>query len=104
MAAFKRESDYLHLYKDAFSNQENVEKLVKVFISARTLFDQSLLVKMGVITKEEWRDIEEQSRGRITEKREKKARSLILIVKQKDSLRAYCGFRGYVKERSFESR
>ena len=101
MATIMREEDYLQSYRDAFSKPENIEKLVNVFISARTSFnrsDQSLLEQLRVVTRAEWRDIEEQSRGRLTEKKEKRARNLILKVRQKDNLLVYRGFRAYVKE------
>ena len=101
MATFKREEDYVQSYRDAFSKPENLEKLVKVFISARTSFnhsDQSLLEQLQVVTRAEWREIEEQSRGRLTEKREKRARNLILKVRKKDTLTVYRGFRGFVKD------
>ena len=100
MATFRREEDYLQSYKDAFSKPENIEKLVNVFISARTNFvqSQSLLERLRVVTLAEWRAIEDQSRGgRLADKREKLARNLILKVRQKDSLQVYRGFRVYVK-------
>lgn len=102
MATF-REGDFMQLYKDVFCKPTNVEELVKLFLSARTRFNPSLLDQLKVVTKAEWRDIEEKSKGGVSEKREKRARNLIQKVIQKDCLEAYRGFRAYVEDEALQN-
>ena len=93
----------MQLYKDVFFKPTNVEELVKLFLSARTRFNPSLLDQLKVVTRAEWRDIEENSKGGVSEKREKRARNLIQKVIQKNCLEAYRGFRAYVEDEALRS-
>ena len=97
------ENDYLQLYRDSFTKSQNVEMLVTVFKNAGTLFSGTILAKMQVVTQEEWRCIEQSSKGRISEKREKQARNLIGKVMEKDTLKAYRGFRGFAEREAKNS-
>ena len=102
MATFS-ESYYLQLYRDALTKPENVEELIKLLKSPRTLFNDTLLADLGVLTIAEWREIDESSRGgRLAGRNERRARNLIEKVISKDNLKAYRGLRKFIAKQTSE--
>ena len=97
------ETYFLRKYEDAFSNSDNIEALVSLFTSSLTTFDGSLLAKVEVVTHEEWREIEQSSKGRYSQKREKQSRSLINKVIGKQNLMSFRGFRAFAKREAEKS-
>ena len=96
MATFS-ETYYHQMYRDSFSNSENAEELVTLFNSARTIFSDSLLMDLKILTHQELREFKDSSRVRVSERREKQARNLVEKVRCKDCLKAYRGFRIFAK-------
>ena len=102
MAAFS-ENYYLQLYRDALTKPENVEELIKLLKSPRTLFNDTLLADLGVVTAAEWREIDESSRGgRLVGRNERRAKNLIGKVISKDYLKAYRGLRKFIAKQAPE--
>ena len=95
--AARSETYYLQLYRDALTKSENVEELVKLLKSARTVFNDTLLSNLGAVTTAEWREIDERSRGgRLAERGERRARNLIEKVRNKDNLKVFRGLRKFI--------
>ena len=100
MATFS-ETSYLQLYKDALTNPENVEELITLLQSPRTLFNDTLLANLGVTTGKEWREIDESSRGgRLAGRNERRAKNLIGKVISKNNLKAYRGLRKFIAKQA----
>lgn len=100
MAAFS-DTSYLQLYKDALTNTENVEELISLLKSPRTLFNDTLLSNLGVVNGKEWREIDESSRGgRLAGRNERRARNLIEKVTSKNNLKAYRGLRKFIAKQA----
>ena len=88
---------YLQKYEDAFTKQGNIDALVRLFNNSTTLFNARDLAGIKVVTLEEWREIEQKSKVRVSQRRVKQSRLLIEKVMNKNSLEAYRGFRAYAK-------
>lgn len=102
MAAFS-ESYYLQLYRDALTKSENVEELIRLLKPPKTLFNDTLLADLGVVTTAEWREVDESSRGgRLAGRNERRAKNLIGKVINKDNLKAYRGLRKFVAKQAPE--
>lgn len=100
MATFS-ETSFLQLYKDALTNPENVEELITLLQSPRTLFNDTLLANLGVTTEKEWREIDESSRGgRLAGRNERRAKNLIGKVISKNNLKAYRGLRKFIAKQA----
>ena len=96
MAAFS-ENYYLQLYRDALTKSENVEELIKILKSPKTVFNNTLLAELNVVDSAEWREVDESSRGgRLSERKERRAKSLIEKVISKHNLKAYRGLRKFI--------
>lgn len=103
MAAFS-ETYYYQKYRDSFSISRNTEELVELFKSATTMFSNSLLTDLNILTHQELREFKEDvSRVRLSERRETQARNLIEKVRRKDCLTAYRGFRIFAKREAHKS-
>jgi hypothetical protein len=95
------EDYYLQLYSDALTKPENVEELVKLLNSPKTLFNDTLLADLGVVTTAEWREIDERSRGgRLAGRNERRAKNLIGKVIDKHSLKSYRGLRKFIAKQA----
>ena len=102
MAAFS-ENYYLQLYRDALTKPENFDELVKILKSPKTLFNDVLLAQLNVVNSVEWREVDESSRGgRLSEKKERRAKNLIEKVRSKDNLKAYRGLRKFIAKQAPE--
>ena len=102
MAAFS-ENYYLQLYRDALTKPENVEELIKILKSPKTLFNDALLAQLNVVNSVEWREVDESSRGgRLSERKERRAKNLIKKVISKDNLKAYRGLRKFIAKQAPE--
>ena len=103
MAAFS-ETYYYQKYRDSFSISRNTEELVKLFRSATTIFSDSRLTELNILTYQELREFKKDSSSvRVSERRETQARNLIEKVRRKDCLRAYRGFRVFAKREAQKS-
>ena len=102
MAAFS-ENYYLQLYRDALTKSENVDEVIKILKSPKSLFNDTLLRELSVVNSAEWREIDENSRGsRLSERKERRAKNLIEKVRSKDNLKAYRGLRKFIAKQAPE--